>query len=425
MRPVHVISLAALLGMGLHGIANAGQSSPSAKESAWHERWVKEYWVKEEARQRKLHADAAERAKATPATPPSTQNTMPSTSASNPAGIANDASKQASAVTAPAAKSSVDAPSQANPAGTAQTHDPAPVKSSASVSATSGRRSAAPASTAGVRRPAATAASPKAMPVPGSRAQESVNKQNTASSPAQTALPPAVPAAPAPSHAAVKSSGSPAEVDLSHTKPDLIPAPDASNHTIESPLQAVGDGWKMVAYLLPTLIFVLVCLNLLRRYQQKNGRLPAGLQKMSADGGRSTPVLAGALATLFSGNNSSPRNGGSGNNGIRLVESLNVGGGTLHLVHVHGRTLLLAGGAGGVTVLTEFTDIPSVDSDDFQKLLRSAAADMDGLDLQISEMPVSAVVGSLEDVMRDTGGSLERRLRRLRTVREAEDGGEG
>src|SRR5205823_2281927 len=87
----------------------------------------------------------------------------------------------------------------------------------------------------------------------------------------------------------------------SETRPDILTGPDiAKDHTIESPMQAVGDGWKMILYLVPTLVFVMVCLNLLRRYQVRTGRLPAGLTADRRDKGSTSSGIAGAIASLLS-----------------------------------------------------------------------------------------------------------------------------
>ncbi len=216
--------------------------------------------------------------------------------------------------------------------------------------------------------------------------------------------------------------GKPRDLDLPQAKPDLLAGPGpSSSHTIDNPMQAVGDGWKMVAYLLPTLIFVLVCLNVLRRFQQKNGRLPTVVQKAvrAAAGPRSS--IVGSLATLLRGSHDGSRTGTT-SGGIRLIESLTIGTAMLHLVKVRGRTLLLSGAAAGVTVLAEFADQENAESDEFRQMLHAASANLDELELGDSEMPVSAIVGSLEEVMRETGSAMERRLRRLRTVQETEDG---
>ena len=107
--------------------------------------------------------------------------------------------------------------------------------------------------------------------------------------------------------------------------------------------------------------------------------------------------------------------------GIRLLESLTVGPSSLHLVEVRGRVLLLSAGSAGMTVLSEFPEESGAPSDEFRSLLQSAAADMDGLDMPGNEMPVSAIVGSLEDGMRETAEAMARRLRRLRAARESDN----
>lgn len=220
-----------------------------------------------------------------------------------------------------------------------------------------------------------------------------------------------------------KAAGDSHDPLLDQAKPDIVGTTDTvHDHTIDSPLQAVGDGWKMVAYLLPTLIFVLVCLNLLRRYQQKNGKLPAMLSAPRGVSRPAGPSLVKTFAGLFTSSAGGQRGGGSAN--LRVLETITVGSATLHLVDVRGRTLLLAGGGpAGVTLLTEISEQDGAESNDFRQILQAAAADMDGLDLPNSDMPVSAVVGSLEDAMRDTGDSIERRLRRLRDARDAENRG--
>jgi len=176
----------------------------------------------------------------------------------------------------------------------------------------------------------------------------------------------------------------------------------------------------MIAYLLPTLVFILVCLNLVRRYQQKNGRLPGAVQAAVRGASVSAPTAGGGLLGMMIGRMQPGVGQTTGGNGIRLLESVSIGASTLHLVQVRGRVLLLAGSGAGVTLLTELQEQEGVQGDDFRALLQAAASDMDGLDLAEPNMPVSAVVGSLEGAMRDTGDAVARRIRRLRTVREAE-----
>jgi len=216
----------------------------------------------------------------------------------------------------------------------------------------------------------------------------------------------------------VKPKPVPTDIGLTQTKPDLAPAPElARDHTIDSPMQAVGDGWKLIAFLLPTLIFVIVCLNLIRRYQQKTGRLPIGLQAAARTVAPKETLLSKTFTALRSGFTA---NRGAGNtSGMRLVESLNIGAAAIHLVQVRGRTLLIGGGPTGLSVLSDLSPGESQPSEEFREILQAAAADMDGLDLLDSEMPTSAVVGSLENRMRDTGSALDERLKRLQSLRNA------
>ena len=385
--------------------AGSGASSGSGKQSEWRERWIKEYWAKEEERQRKLHAAV----RASSVRPASVQAARPNGSTPNNAAATNHGSAtQNSTPPVSAAPQTQGRPIQQsapNPAetGVAVLHRPA---------------------SSGGDHPAnlaSTAKAPLQTPV-GQQNFNVVAKPSAGSHPgvAATSSPSQRPASNS-SVANAKPASKPSDLNLSQTKPDIITPPAPTDHTIESPLQAVGDGWRMIAYLLPTLIFVLVGLNVLRRYQQRSGRLP-GVIRSAAVPTERRPAggLMGALSGLFSEAGKDSRSGGG--SGMRLVESLNVGATTLHLVQVRGRTLLITGGTTGVSVLTEFAAPEAAESEEFRHMLQSAAADLDGLDIQDSEYSVSAVVGSLEDVMRSTGGSLERRVRRLRTVRETEDG---
>ena len=75
------------------------------------------------------------------------------------------------------------------------------------------------------------------------------------------------------------------------------------------------------------------------------------------------------------------------------------------------------------SLLKDFTDQEGAGSDDFRRILNSAAAEMDELELPDSKATATAVVDSLEDAMRDTADAMERRLRRLRKAQETERGG--
>jgi flagellar biogenesis protein FliO len=216
-----------------------------------------------------------------------------------------------------------------------------------------------------------------------------------------------------------------ADVTLAQTKPDVPGTIGTSNqdHTLESPLSAVGDSWKMIAYLLPTLLFIVVSLNLLRRYQQRKGQLPGFVQAASRTGGKAAPVASriGGMWSALLGNFPFTKTRTAKDSTIQLLESLPVGGATLHLVEINGRRLLLGASATGISVLTEFREEDNIGSGDFRSILHAAAADMDKMNLNDRYMPDAAVVNSLEDMLRETGNSLERRARRLRSVQEAED----
>lgn len=213
------------------------------------------------------------------------------------------------------------------------------------------------------------------------------------------------------------------------TRPDAFGAGDLNasttkDRTLDSPLAAVGDSWKMIAYLIPVLLVMVVGLNLLRRFQERTGRMPGLLQSAIRQNPRaySAPQryrggLVNALIGGFHLNQARQHGGGS----IRLVESVPVGNANLHLIEVRGRLLLLGATGGGIALLTEFAEENPLGTDDFRTLLHAAAVDMDSLDLDASGLPTAAVVGALEEGLRDTGDTLARRVRRLRTVQEEED----
>ena len=89
----------------------------------------------------------------------------------------------------------------------------------------------------------------------------------------------AVPAAPKP-HAA--KSTPPAGSGFSKdTKPDTAGSAE-TDRTQDNPVAAIGDSWKMIAYLVPLLLLLIGGLRLVQRYQAQNGKLPALLMAMGA-----------------------------------------------------------------------------------------------------------------------------------------------
>ncbi len=211
------------------------------------------------------------------------------------------------------------------------------------------------------------------------------------------------------------------------TKPDPFGATEAASHnrTQDSPLTAVGDAWKMLAYLFPMLLLTLGGLHLLRRFYERTGRLPGAARlAASATGGvgASWPRRpGGGLMNALVGGfhlNTIRQHGGCN---IRLVESVPIGGANIHLIEVRGKLLLIGATSAGVSLLTEFSAPEVFEPGDFRALLQSAAADMDSLDLAEPELPEVAMVGTLEEAMRETSDAVARRARRLRTVQEEED----
>lgn len=189
-------------------------------------------------------------------------------------------------------------------------------------------------------------------------------------------------------------------------------------------MASVGDSWKMIAYLLPVLLAVMGCLKLLQRFQARTGRLPAALASASRTTGgkargrqnRGSSGIWNALVGGFHLNNARKAGGSS----IRLLESVPIGGANVHLLEVRGRVLLLGASAAGLNLLAEFEAGESASSNDFRDLLHAAAADMDALDYEQDDLPATAAVSTLEDLMRETGQSVGNNARRLRTVREVD-----
>ncbi len=223
---------------------------------------------------------------------------------------------------------------------------------------------------------------------------------------------------------------------LSQTKPDGLGGGNSSatggasglqndppNRPQDSPLAALNDSWKMLLYLVPMLLLTVGSLHLLRRFQERGGRLPAKSAtgngwpaQPRAPKAPARPGLWSALVGGFHLNNARQR-GGS----IRLVESIPVGGANLHLIEVRGRILLIGATNTGVSLLTEFQEPQGLENGDFRALLQAAALDMDALDLSQPELPAVNMLGALEDTLRETGEAVTRRARRLRTVREEEN----
>ncbi len=194
--------------------------------------------------------------------------------------------------------------------------------------------------------------------------------------------------------------------------------PDAFSHggaePISSPAAALAQGWKMLAYLLPTLLLIMGALHLLKKVQQRTGFLPVN----AAVPPSAKRPAGGLLARLRPADAARPVQQGTH---IRLVESTPLGGSNLALVEVRGKLLLLGVSGGSVALISEFSQQGMSSDNDFRALMQAAAADMDGMDFSASGLLPSALAGGLDEAVQEASLALTRTMRRLRTVNEVEE----
>jgi len=157
----------------------------------------------------------------------------------------------------------------------------------------------------------------------------------------------------------------PKPAELLSTRPDPLDRPQ------ESPASTMRDAWKLLAYLAPVLLLVLLAIRGLKALYTKQGKL-----------GSFSNSLAGGL-TLFTAR----KTAGSS---IRVLESVPVGTVGLHLVEVRGKLLLLGTSGGNVHLLTEL-EVPP-----FGAVLKEAG---EGLDPS-GEATVAAVVHEIDNDLR-------------------------
>ncbi|MCS6777166.1 MAG: flagellar biosynthetic protein FliO [Chloroherpetonaceae bacterium] len=258
---------------------------------------------------------------------------------------------------------------------------------------------------------------PPGIPVPATDPQ---NKPATRARPAESArldtplpqAPPVSPSARKSETRATERSLAPSDPVLAQTRPDMPAPPEKpAVRTQDNPFAPIADGGRMLVYLIPLLLLIVGGLHLLRLLAfRKQGNAPQS--------GRGS-LLERLLGGLYL--HRAQQHAGAS---IRLIESVPLGNGHLHLLEVRDRLLLLGATGGSMSLLAEW-EHPAVARDDgFHHLLQAATADLSGLDLAPSELPARALIGTLEDEMRETGTALERRARRLRTVLELQSGDE-
>ncbi|MCC6729250.1 MAG: flagellar biosynthetic protein FliO [Chthonomonadales bacterium] len=193
------------------------------------------------------------------------------------------------------------------------------------------------------------------------------------------------------------AAGKPAAPDgaLKGTRPD--PAP----RTQDGPGAALASGWRLLVYLVPVLVLVVLSIRGLRALQARVGTAPA------------LPSLrAGLLGGLNLVNARA-----SGGSSIRVLESVPLGTVGVHLLEVRGRELLIATAGANVTLLDTLPRTEGGEGGPFREQLRGAAADMAAAGG--AGIGVEALVGSLDDRLRDAREAIVRSAARLRRNGEA------
>ncbi len=157
---------------------------------------------------------------------------------------------------------------------------------------------------------------------------------------------------------------------------------DTNVQPISSPGSTLWDAIKMMLYLIPVLILILVALRLLKAYYERTGGLPN-------------------LKTSIMGSWNLINARQTGGSNIRIVESVPLGSIGLHLVEVKGRLLLISSGASGATLLKDLTDEESREDRDFHTLLSNTE-----MDAEDSDNAIADIVGELDETIKNTRDSI-------------------
>jgi hypothetical protein len=157
---------------------------------------------------------------------------------------------------------------------------------------------------------------------------------------------------------------------------------DANAQPLASPGATLWDAIKMMLYLIPILIMIVLALRFLKAYYERTGGFP----------NLKTSIL-GSWNLI-----NARQNGGSN---IRVVESLPLGSIGLHLVEVRGRLLLISSGASGATLIKDLTDEETNENKDFQTLLNSTE-----METMNSENVIADIIGELDETIKDARNSI-------------------
>jgi uncharacterized protein YgiM (DUF1202 family) len=212
-----------------------------------------------------------------------------------------------------------------------------------------------------------------------------------------SAAPPAVspsPVKPAPVTPSPPAQAAPPATNL----PDSFFAatrPDPTERPQESPSSTLGSGLRMLIYLVPVALLIVLSVRGLKAIYQTTG--PGASVKQGILGG----------FNLFHARQ-------VGGSSIRLIESVPVGGAGLHLVEVRGRLLLVGTTASAVNLLTELQSDRSTTEEEFRTLLAEAAQQLE--EDPEAEPTIPFVVGSLDDSLRNARAVIERSAERVRNA---------
>lgn len=157
---------------------------------------------------------------------------------------------------------------------------------------------------------------------------------------------------------------------------------DTNVQPISSPGSTLWDAIKMMLYLIPILILIVVALRFLKAYYERTGGFPS-------------------LKTSIMGSWNLINARQTGGSNIRIVESVPLGSIGLHLVEVKGHLLLISSGAAGATLIKDLTDEETKEDRDFQTLLSNTE-----MDAESSENAIADIVGELDETIKDTRNSI-------------------
>ncbi len=237
---------------------------------------------------------------------------------------------------------------------------------------------------------------------------------------APTGLPPVAwaagpgqkPAAPAPTQPAAaqvqpaaQAQPAPAQPQPAAKSPQAAPTqdapsflddaqPDPAERPKDSPASTLVGAIRMALCLVPVLALIVLAVRGLKLVQQRVGVAPISRKN-----------IIGGLIEMKARS--------TGGSSIRVVESVPVGGVSLHLVEVRGKVLLLGATAGSVSMLSEFEPAKVLPEDEFRAIMERARADMFGPDPAPAN-GIAGAVGALDENLRKAREAIARGVARAK-----------